>query len=514
MDSLMRKMFMDRKIVQFLIEKKSFNKISQELKVSKKRIRRINSMAESLGYLKGTPLPPFPEAIFNYSSDLKIGPVSNVDAELLKHLEWIKDRREAGWHLITIFEELPISVTKASFYRFINRHKINEDKEKIRCRVKVVSELLYSPGEVLILDWGKWKDVIDPETGKKRTLWFLAGVMGHSRYMMVRLVWDNKTETTLNALESMFNELGGVPKKLISDNPKCFSIEASLYEPILNPAFERFCEHYGVIPEILPPREPKKKGKIERMVPYIRRLMEGHDEWRGIVVAQEYLNKKVLIANERKHGTTKMRPVDVFLQEESSCLNELPELSFEREEYHYGKVRKDGHARFRGKYYSVGESFIDKDVFIIGNSSLIKIYHHGKLLEIHNRIINSFQSKSTKDYHLRPCERIMSNNEHYLVRARKIGPFVEELIKSILLSGNGFVDTRKVWGILSLEKDYSRDAIDIACGEALEREDLSYRTVKMFLTLQARTSEEIPRSKNNKFVREMGEYVTQLKLTQ
>ena len=71
----------------------------------------------------------------------------------------------------------------------------------------------------------------------------------------------------------------------------------------------------------------------------------------------------------------------------------------------------------------------------------------------HNRIINSFQSKSTKDYHLRPCERIMSNNEHYLVRARKIGPFVEELIKSILLSGNGFVDTRKVWGILSLEKE-------------------------------------------------------------
>ena len=79
---------------------------------------------------------------------------------------------------------------------------------------------------------------------------------------MIKLVWDNKTETTLNAIEEMFNELGGVPKKIVSDNPKCFTIKASKYEPVLNPAFERFCSHYGVIPEILPPRDPQKKEKL------------------------------------------------------------------------------------------------------------------------------------------------------------------------------------------------------------------------------------------------------------
>ena len=514
MDRFMRKCFMDRKIVQYLIDGKSFNKISKELNVSKKRVRKIYSMAEGLGYMDGTPLPPYPEAVFNYPETKRSGPVSDVDTELIKQLDWIKERREAGWHLITIWEELPVSVSKASFYRFIERHQIDEDQEKIRCRVKVTSEIIHAPGEALILDWGKLRDVVDPETGKKRTVWFLAGIMGFSRYMMVRLVWDNKTETTLKALESMFNELGGVPKKLISDNPKCFSIEASDYEPLLNPAFERFCEHYGTIPEILPPREPKKKGKVERIVPYVRRLSESYGDWQGMESAQKHLNGKVVLANERKHGTTKLRPVDVFLQQEASLLNSLPEISFEREEYHHGIVRKDGHVRFRGKYYSISEEFIDENVFIIGNQSVVKIYHKGKLLETHSRVTSSFQSKSTKTHHLKPHERIMGESGHYLQRAEEIGPHAKELVKEILLAGNGFVDTRKVWGILSLDKDYSNESLDKACKQALECGQLSYRTVMMFLNLTPKENKEIPKSKNNKFVWEMDEYNNQLKLIQ
>jgi len=514
MDRFTRKCLMDRKIVQLLMEGKSFNYISKALKVSKKRVRQTHSMAETKGYLSGNSLPAYPESIFDHQRPIKAGPVSEADSELLGQLEWIKDRREAGWHLITIWEELPLKdITKASFYRFIKRHHIVEDKEKIRCRMKVTSEIIHGPGEALILDWGKLMDVIDPETGKKKTLWFLAGVMGHSRYMMVRLVWDNKTETTLNALESMFNELGGIPKKLISDNPKCFSIEASNYEPLLNPAFERFCHHYGTLPEMLPPREPKKKGKIERMVPYVRRLFESHGEqWRGVEFAQAHLNKKVELANERKHGTIKLRPIDIFVQQEAPLLASLPGLSFEREEYHHGVVRKDGHTRFRGKYYSVSEEFINKDVFIIGNRDVVKIYYKGTLLETHSRLTSSFQSKSTKPQHLRGHERIISEHGHYLTCAEKIGPSVKELIETILVSGNGFIDTRKVWGILSLEKDYPKKHIDRACRHALDCDQLSYRTVAAFLKLGPKEVVEIPKSKNNKFIREMDEYKGQLKL--
>lgn len=506
MNRFMRKCVMDRKIVQLLLKNTSSNKIAAELKVSKKRIKKVKSQAEDMGYFDGIDLPKYPLAIFEYNEE-QVLRSSPVDSTLLEHKEWIVERRMAGWHLVTIWEELPVKVTKSSFYRFIKRHKIDADREKVRCRVKVVGEIIHAPAEALILDWGKLKDVIDPKTGKKRTVWFLAGVMGHSRYMMVRLVWDNKTETTLRQIESMFNEMGGVPQKIISDNPKCFAVKASKYEPVLNPAFERFCDHYRTLPEILPPRTPEIKGKVERVVPYVRRLFEAyeHDDWSELSLAQEYMDYKVKIANERQHGTTKLQPVETFLTTEANELTILPSTSFELEEYHQGKVRKDGCVRFRSKHYSVGKENVGCDVFIIGNKELVQIYKDGKLLETHQRVKSPYQNKSIKEHHLEPYEQIITNCEHYLSQALKIGPSTQELVKSILLSGNGFVDTRKVWGILSLDKSYKKKDIDLACEKALMCDDLSYRTVLSYLEL--RPSKKIKSTNtSSKFTRDMSEY--------
>lgn len=507
MDRFTRKCLVDRKIVQELIAKSSFNNISQKLKVGKRRIKKIYKLAKDFGYLDGTPMPEYPKGIFNYETEQNL-PTSKTDELLLEHLTWIKERREVGWHLITIFEELPIKVGQSSFYRFIKRHKIDQDRERSRCRVKVVSEIINEPGEALYLDWGKLRDIIDPLTGKKRTIWFLAGVMGFSRYMMVRIVFDNKTETTLCAIESMINEMGGSPHRLISDNPKCFTLEASKFEPILNPAFERFCEHYNSIPEMLPPRDPKKKGKVERIVPYVRRLFESFSEWTTLEAAQDFMDSKVKIANQRTHGTTKLRPVDVFLEKEGSELHILPSTSFELETYHEGKVRRDGHVRFQNKYYSVDKEFYDKKVFIIGTKNIVKIYHRGELLETHNKVTNKFQSKSTKTHHLEPYEQIIKDGKIYLEKAKKIGPSTTELIEAILLKGRGFIDTRKIWGILSLDKSYPLEKIDQACKYALELEELSYRVVEAELRRREPETKNIATSKrNNKYTRSMSEYL-------
>ncbi len=123
----------------------------------------------------------------------------------------------------------------------------------------MVPEIIHEPGECLQLDWGKLCDVWDADKGKKRALWAFVGVLGHSRYTMVRLVWTNSTGVTMEAIEHMLQELGGVPARITSDNPKCFAIKACKYEPILNPIFERFGAHYGITLECLPPREPEKR---------------------------------------------------------------------------------------------------------------------------------------------------------------------------------------------------------------------------------------------------------------
>lgn len=512
MDRFMRKCIVDRKIVELLIQKKSFNKIAKQLKVGKVRIRKIYDMANEFGYLKGKPLLPYPQALFEYKDNPLLGPISEIDIELQKHLDWIKERREAGWHLVTIWEELPIEVNRSSFYRFIQRHKIDDDPEKSRCRVRVIPEIIHEPGESLILDWGKLCDVIDPDTGKKRTLWFLSGVMGFSRYMMTRFVWGNSVEETFDAIQSMFNELGGTPKKITSDNPKCFATVASKFEPILNPAFERFCSHYGIIAELLPPRDPEKKGKIERIVPYVRRLYEAHGDWVSLEESQRYIDRKMVLANERKHGTTKLRPIDVFFQNEASTLKELPATAYIVEEYHTGKVRKDGCVRFRNKYYSVGEDYISQKVFVIGGRDIVEIFYKGNLLEIHTRIKSAHQAKSIKKYHLKPHEQIMQDNDYLLNKAGKVGDEVKEMVKTILMRGRGYVDTRSIWGILSLDKDYEKHQVNKACRYALECDQLGYQAVMRFINVMPKEEKLIEKSSGNKFTRDPNEYGVQMDL--
>lgn len=474
MKALLKRQRMDRKIVEQLRQGVGTNEISRTLRVSKKRVVEVRKRAGSKGYLdERVSLPPYPEVLFPEVKDGRKERAVRTDNELLPYKEWIQEKLELGWYPITVWEELPVKVPRSNFYRFINRHRLR----LLGRHYRVVPEIISEPGEVLQLDWGKLRTV--KEDGKKRTLYMLIGVLGYSRKMMVRLVWKADVETTLIAIKSMFEELGGVPRKLTTDNPKCISILADRYEALLNPVAERFAAYYGCIIECLAPRQPQKKGKVERQMPYVRRLYQAHGEdWWGLEESQNYLNGKLLIANKRKHGTTGLHPEEVFEKEEKQAFKHLPVEPYEIEEYHKGVVRKDGCIRFRGKYYAVTEEYVGKEVVVIGNSSQVSIYCAGNLIEVHDRITNPHQSKSIKPHHKKPWERTFNEHSVYRKRARALGGWVEELVIAILGEGNGFIDFRKIWGILSLDKKFSSEIIDQACQIAFEQERLSYRAVK------------------------------------
>jgi transposase len=508
-------LIMDRKIVVRLIEGDSFNLIARELKVGKRRIKRLYTKALCAGYITLLrPLPPFPEKLFSEKDE----PTKEIqttrspyDKILLPYIEDIKTKIELDFSPVTVLEELPVKIPASSFYRFLKRHGLEFKKKKDRGGV--IPEILTAPGEVLQLDWGKVRDVIDPETNKKKTLWAFVGVLGFSRFMIVKFVWTNSVEVTMNAIEEMLRELGGTPRKIVSDNPKCFATEASLYEPIINVAMERFAYHYKILFELLPPRRPELKGKVERLMPYTRRLFESYGDFISLAHAQEHMNKKLIIANERKHGTLKRRPVDMFNLDEAHLLQELPPLGFEREEYQESKVRKDGYVCFRSKYYSIGEKLAGETTFIIGNHDTVTIYLKGELLESHPKIKNSYQTKSTKKHHLKHWDQIQDDHGMYLDRAKAIGESVEIMVASILKQGNGFVDTRKVWGILSLDKSYSSEKIEKACKMCLEMEQFSYQSLRRILEMSDGLLKEDSRPVGiNKYVRSTADYAEKINL--
>lgn len=500
-----RRRRMERRVIELHLAGKSRRKICGQLKTGDRKVRRILEMAESFGYLSGKTLPMAPLALFPEPPTAVMN-TSVADQALLEHLAWIEERLKFGWSKVTVWEECPAKVNRSSFYRFLERHKLSRLGER---ESRISPEIVHRPGEALQVDWGKLRTVRGDD-GKAKTLWAFVGVLGFSRYMMVRLVWTNDVQTTVLALESMLKEIGGVPERITSDNPKCFALEASKYEPLLNPVLERWSAHFGLCLECLPPADPKKKGKVERLMPFVRRLYEAHtDAWFGLDESQSYINGKVAIANERKHGTTGLRPVDVFTNAEKQKLKPLPALAYEMEEFHEGEVRADGYVRFRNKFYSCGDENRGAHVVVLGNKTQVSIYKDGELLEVHERITDPHISKSTKAHHLKPHERVMEDGAFYIKRAARIGPFTAKLVETILECGQGFVDTRKVWGILSLDKNYSAVRIEAASKLALEMGDASYRRVAALIKLlpgdNTKTSSET-KPNAHKFVRDLNEY--------
>lgn len=520
-----RRRLLDRKIIELLMRGKGINAIGVTLHVSKRRIRALREKARARGYLSngggpgGVALPPYPEGLFPDIVDGRSDRESETDKLLEGRKEWIRERLAGGWHAVTVYEELRNNqVSRSSFYRYLDRHGLCPEGENPR----VIVEIVHRPGEALLLDWGKLRDVADPTTGKKKTLWMFAGILGYSRYLMVRLVWTMDLATTLTALEGFLRHMGGVPGRMTTDNPKCFALTASPYEPLLNPALERFAAHYGLTVECLPPRDPQKKGKIERVIPFLRRLYEAHgDAWEGLDESQTYMDGKLAIANQRQHGTTRKRPLDL-LAEERRVLKPLPATAYTVEEFHEGLVRQDSHVRFDHKYYSVDDQYCGKSVVVLGSPRQVSIYHAGRLLEVHDRLTDPLKSKSTKPHHLKPWERDLSSGDGYRQRAQALGPQVDVMIEKILAQGDGFIDLRKVWGILSLDKRYSASRIDGACGRALVIGQLGYQAVKRWLdwedAVMARPahardeSADAPSPVENKYARPLSVYREQVEL--
>lgn len=484
MQELTRRRLVDRKVVQYLIEGKSHRFIKQQLQIGSSRLEKVKRLAEQHGYINGRALPSYPEALFPDRSDRRTQQRSDTDRLLNAHIGFIEERLNAGWRPITVWEELPIAVTRSSFYRFLERRDLIKLARGAKA-LRVVPEIVHAPGDALVLDWGKLCTVFDPLRAVMRTLWVLIGVLGFSRYLMARLVWSNELATTLSAMESMLGETQGVPQRLTSDNPKCLCLQASRYEPLLNPAFERFAAHYAFSIECLPPREPQKKGKIERMVPYVRRLYEAHGEFVSLEESQSYLDRKLAIANQRVHGTTRRKPIDDLVLEREH-LRALPATAYEIEHSATATVRQDGHVRFANRYYSVDERFIGQEVFILAGREQLAIYHRGQLIETHARLTDPYRSKQTKPQHLKPWEQALADDSTYRRRARQLGPSVEQLIVILLAQGRGFIDTRKVWGILSLDKKYPAAQIDRACAQAIAIKSYSYRSVAGLLEREQR----------------------------
>jgi transposase len=175
----------------------------------------------------------------------------------------------------------------------------------------VVIAVETEPGAVAQVDFGYAGWFFDPGTGRRRKAWVFAMVLGYSRHMFARLVWDQKSTTWVQLHVEAFKWFGGVPCTVVPDNLKAAVTRAAFGVTdrdnlALNRTYRELARYYGFKIDPAPPYQPEKKGKIESGVKYLKRNFLAAGGFETVHEANADLPDWLLrTAGERMHGATR-----------------------------------------------------------------------------------------------------------------------------------------------------------------------------------------------------------------
>lgn len=240
----------------------------------------------------------------------------------------------------------------------------------------VVISVMTAPGDIAQVDFGYAGKLYDPATGRLRKCWFFVMVLGYSRHMFVRLVFNQKAETWLKLHIEAFEHFGGVVQTVVPDNLKAAVIRTAFGaegQTALHRSYRELARYYGFKVDPTLPRSPKHKGKVESSVKYVKNNFLRPREPEDVVQANRELDAWVKeIAGNRIHGTTGKKPLEQFEQEEQQTLQALPEVNFELVVWKEVTVHKDSHVQMDRKLYSVPFEYIGQKVWLrVTESSVV-----------------------------------------------------------------------------------------------------------------------------------------------
>lgn len=183
-------------------------------------------------------------------------------------------------------------------------------------------------GKQMQVDWGQMRG------GKEPVHAFIA-VLGYSRGMMVIFTDNMRYETLERCHRLTFEYFQGIPQEVWYDNMKTVVVERDAYgegQHKLNQSFYQFAKSMGFIPKLCHTYRPQTKGKVERMVRYVRdnffRPLNTKLQALGMTLDISTANAEVrlwleTVAHQRIHDTTKQKPAE-RLVEERKALQALP----------------------------------------------------------------------------------------------------------------------------------------------------------------------------------------------
>jgi len=436
----------------------------------------VRAFARDKGWLDNGPLPD--DEQLSELIEVPKRPNPTQVSLTRPHEKKIKQWVEQGVQATTIYRALVEQFGFEGSYSSVRRRvrKLHGKTPKATC------VLDFAPAEAAQVDFGTGPKIIDVITGAILKTWIFVMTLCFSRHMYAEIVTDQKVETWLGCHRRAFEFFAGVPAKLIIDNPKCAITRACYTDPEVQRSYGELAEGYGFLISPCPIEDPKKKGRVESGVKYVKNSFVPLRRFRSLIDANEQLTGWVLqTAGQRIHGTTFKKPLVVFAETEKHFLKPLPDVPVQLTVWAQVKLHGNCHVQFEKAHYSAPFRLVHQLLWLRATDTTVKLYHDIKLVATHRRLKHPGQ-RSTVDDHM-PPEALaykMQDPQWCLKQAEAIGPDCHRLIRR-LFAHRVLDNLRAAQGVIRLGKKYGPARLEAACTRALHFDNVKYRTVKSIL---------------------------------
>ncbi|MFF0496374.1 IS21 family transposase [Nocardia aobensis] len=365
-------------------------------------------------------------------------------------------------------------------YRTLNRYATTElGFGKRRTTVRVTD---CEPGAEVQVDFGRLGLLTDVE-GHGRVVKGLIFTAVYSRHMFVFPTYRETLNDVIAGFEAAWVFFDGVFAVVVPDNMKAIVDRANATDPRLNDSFREYAESRGFVVDPARVRSPQDKPRVERCVPYARSNFFAGERFRDLDDCRDKAARWCReTAGMRVHGTTRLRPAEVFAAEEHPMLKQLPDTVFDIPTWSNPKVAPDRHVQISQALYSVPGDLVGQRLTARVDPDTVKLYFRGELIKVHPRIEAGRRQTDPADLPSELTAYAMRDLTTLQRKAFDHGAHIGAYAAAVLEHPLPWTKMRQVYRLLGLVRRHGPDSVDDACRRALDAEVVDVGLIDRMLT--------------------------------
>lgn len=343
-----------------------------------------------------------------------------------------------------------------------------------------------APGEVAELDVGTLGTLVDPTTGKRRTVWALVIVLAASRYSFVWPLVQQTLDETIAGLEAAWRFFGGVTQRLVLDTVPAAVAGTDPLAPRPTRGFLEDSQARGFLVDPARVARPRDKPKVERHIHDVReRFWKGGTFTDLADVRAQAARRCREVAGQRVHGTTRQVPRVVFEDRERATLLAWDGVPYDVPLWRELVVHPDHHVSFQDGLSSAPSTACPPGtrLEVRGDRSLVKLYRRGELVKVHPRQGQGGRATDPDDSPRERTAYALRAPDRLIRQAEGLGPNSGTVAARLLDGPVPWATRRQGQKLMRLADRYTAERPDAACARALGFDLLDVRRLERILTL-------------------------------